>query len=297
MSILADVAPAPTPVTTAPVPEESLAANLAVAGCLLAFAVVGMVLLRVFRRGRIVGPVRLGPAIGVGRVVGVTLLSGMIWITAQGFFAAQAGENLGPRDLALISTVPSVLALIAMLIGDRSLHARFLKRLGVTAWNFLRAWKIAILAALVILPTVYASGILLELFYRAIRYEHPTEHEMLGAMAQASVIWRAMLVVGACVIAPVYEEMLFRGHIQTIAARMLHRWGFGADGSGAARWIAVATASVVFAAVHPLWMAPMILVLSVGLGYVYERTANLWASILVHAIFNTISTVVFLNLR
>jgi membrane protease YdiL (CAAX protease family) len=69
------------------------------------------------------------------------------------------------------------------------------------------------------------------------------------------------------------------------------------NGGGAARWAAVVVASLMFALVHETWMSPMILVLSLGLGYVYERTGNLWAPILVHAIFNTISTVVFLNLR
>jgi 2-polyprenyl-6-methoxyphenol hydroxylase-like FAD-dependent oxidoreductase len=115
---------------------------------------------------------------------------------------------------------------------------------------------------------------------------------------------RSRLVVGADgrmswlarrVAAPVYEEMLFRGHIQTIAGRLFHRWGLGVNGGGAARWAAVVAASLMFALVHETWMAPMIFVLSLGLGYVYERTGNLWASILVHAIFNTISTVAFLN--
>ena len=297
MSILADLAPAPTPVTTAPVPDENPVHALPIAGLMLAFAIAGMVLLRVFRRGKIVGPVRIGPKVKLAKLVTVTLLSGMIWITAQGFFVAMAGGNIAPRDMALVSTVPSLIAMVAMLWGDRALHARLPRRLGLTARHFARAWKIALLAAPVILLTVYASGIILQLLYHVIHYKHPSEHEMLGAMAKAPVFWRTMLVVGACVVAPVYEEMLFRGHIQTIAARLFHRWGLGLNGGGAARWAAVVVASLMFALVHETWMSPMILVLSLGLGYVYERTGNLWAPILVHAIFNTISTVVFLNLR
>jgi membrane protease YdiL (CAAX protease family) len=60
------------------------------------------------------------------------------------------------------------------------------------------------------------------------------------------------------------------------------------------RWLAVVITSVIFAVVHPLWMAPLIFVLSICLGYAYERTGNLWVPIVMHALFNTSSTIVFL---
>ena len=52
--------------------------------------------------------------------------------------------------------------------------------------------------------------------------------------------------------------------------------------------------SVLFAVVHPMWTAPVIFLLSLCLGYVYERTGNLWATIVIHAMFNTASTLLFL---
>ena len=51
---------------------------------------------------------------------------------------------------------------------------------------------------------------------------------------------------------------------------------------------------IIFAVIHPLWTAPIIFFLSLALGYVYERTGNLWAVILLHAIFNTVSTTLYL---
>jgi membrane protease YdiL (CAAX protease family) len=65
--------------------------------------------------------------------------------------------------------------------------------------------------------------------------------------------------------------------------------------SSAARWLAVIITSVVFALIHPLWTAPMIFILSIALGYVYERTGSLWVPIVMHAMFNISSTVLFLN--
>lgn len=62
-------------------------------------------------------------------------------------------------------------------------------------------------------------------------------------------------------------------------------------------WVAIGLTSVVFASVHPLWTAPIIFVLSLCLGYTYERTGNLWATITMHALFNGVSTAVFLGTR
>jgi hypothetical protein len=58
--------------------------------------------------------------------------------------------------------------------------------------------------------------------------------------------------------------------------------------SAGVRWAAVITTSAIFAAIHvePAFLAPLF-VLALGLGYVYERTGNLWVTITAHALFNT----------
>jgi membrane protease YdiL (CAAX protease family) len=45
-----------------------------------------------------------------------------------------------------------------------------------------------------------------------------------------------------------------------------------------------------------MWTWPLIFVLSCFLGYAYERTGKLWTSITIHAAFNALSTIVYLNL-
>ena len=62
-------------------------------------------------------------------------------------------------------------------------------------------------------------------------------------------------------------------------------------------WLAIVITSLLFAAVHPLWMWPPIFFLSLGLGYCYERTGNLWTSITVHCLFNSVSTFLYLNMQ
>jgi membrane protease YdiL (CAAX protease family) len=54
--------------------------------------------------------------------------------------------------------------------------------------------------------------------------------------------------------------------------------------------------SALFAGVHAPWTWPPIFLLSLCLGWAYEQSGNLWASVAVHAAFNTISTIIFLTL-
>jgi membrane protease YdiL (CAAX protease family) len=120
-----------------------------------------------------------------------------------------------------------------------------------------------------------------------------------------------------------FEEFLFRAHLQTFLMKLFTTAGTGkspepleataalemGDASPAIEqtarpeirtsarvWLAILIASILFAAVHPLWMAPLILLLSLGLGYAYERTGNIWVPIFIHALFNLFSTLQFLYL-
>lgn len=58
--------------------------------------------------------------------------------------------------------------------------------------------------------------------------------------------------------------------------------------------IAVLITSALFAVVHPAWSWPPIFVLSLALGFAYERTGSLWAPIAMHAVFNGTMTGLYL---
>jgi membrane protease YdiL (CAAX protease family) len=59
-------------------------------------------------------------------------------------------------------------------------------------------------------------------------------------------------------------------------------------------FIAIVGTSLVFTCVHPMWSWPPIFVLSVVLGFAYERTGNLWVPIAMHAVFNGTMTSLYL---
>ena len=83
------------------------------------------------------------------------------------------------------------------------------------------------------------------------------------------------------IIAPLLEEMVFRGLLQTLLIDTLGR---------RARWTAVLTASLIFALIHAAAVSwhgwPGLFVLGVVLGWLYERTGSLLPCYLAHALFN-----------
>ena len=102
-------------------------------------------------------------------------------------------------------------------------------------------------------------------------------HEELDVLIKyPQVISRLLVVLLAVVVAPLVEEMLFRGILQSMLRSYID-WP----------WLAISGCSVLFAAVHPeMAHWPALFVLSMGIGYAYEKSGSLWQAIFVHAMFN-----------
>lgn len=88
------------------------------------------------------------------------------------------------------------------------------------------------------------------------------------------------LIISAVILAPLYEELVFRGVMQTCLVRLF----------GESRWAAVCYAAAMFAVTHA-WVVPWqnlfpLFALGLVFGYVYERTGSLLTAVLAHAGFN-----------
>lgn len=84
------------------------------------------------------------------------------------------------------------------------------------------------------------------------------------------------VIVMAVIVAPLVEELLFRGILQTLVRSYVGR-----------PWLSVFVCAGLFASVHANpehW--PALFVLGIGLGYAYEKSGSLWQAIFVHALFN-----------
>ncbi|HVT79761.1 MAG TPA: CPBP family intramembrane glutamic endopeptidase, partial [Phycisphaerae bacterium] len=149
----------------------------------------------------------------------------------------------------------------------------------------------------VVYPIVFAVMFGVSLLYEKVGHKVP-EHPTMEAFGETQALWeKAFLLFVAVGVAPFMEELFFRGVVQTTLVQ--YGWGalvpqfmpkgavpLDARPSAAHRWGAIAIASLGFAFMHQLEHVPIIFVLSLGLGYVYERTGILWASIALHAAFN-----------
>lgn len=178
-------------------------------------------------------------------------------------------------------------ALPAASVAGPDLVGRPLGGLGVAAWS--------LGGLLVALPAVYLT---LGLTVALLRWWSPdtvTAHETLQRLAGSeSIAVIALLVVSAVVVTPLFEEVLFRGAVQGFCVSVLS----GPSGPGrSARWGGILASSLVFAGLHPTWSIPAIFVLSVALGYVYERTGRLLPAVIMHTVFNLMSVVHTLTSR
>ena len=88
----------------------------------------------------------------------------------------------------------------------------------------------------------------------------------------------ALAAIVAVVVAPISEELLFRGFLQPA----LGRW--------TGRWLAIILSAAFFAAAHmDLYALPLLFVLGVALAYIYDRTRSLAAPVALHMAFNGVS--------
>jgi membrane protease YdiL (CAAX protease family) len=112
------------------------------------------------------------------------------------------------------------------------------------------------------------------------------EHQSLQTLTVTdSALMRGLIVLFAVVIVPVFEELLFRGFVQTsITASTGHPW------------LSIAATSLLFTVLHPWQHQIGLFFLSCGFGYAYERSGSLFRPIIMHVLFNGLSvTAVFLQ--
>jgi membrane protease YdiL (CAAX protease family) len=102
-----------------------------------------------------------------------------------------------------------------------------------------------------------------------------------------------LMVIVACVAAPIVEETMFRG----VLYRHLRDWIPG-NGRAASVFFACLVNSFVFAAIHPQGLIgiPMLGLLAVGFSLVREWRDSLLGPILMHALNNGIITLILFTL-
>ncbi|MDD5065160.1 MAG: type II CAAX endopeptidase family protein [Phycisphaerae bacterium] len=184
----------------------------------------------------------------------------------------------------LILCIGEITAIAAVVLLARASFARRLKGFGVNfrtihkdipaaLLNLVSVWP---LIAVMLILTMHVGKLIIGPDFELQPHE---ELETIRAYSQLPV--RALIIVTAIAIVPVFEEMLFRGLFQTMLRSIL-----------AKPWPSIAISSGLFVLAHSNaghW--PALFVLSVCMGYSYEKSGSLLRPIFIHAIFNAISII------
>jgi membrane protease YdiL (CAAX protease family) len=177
---------------------------------------------------------------------------------------------------------------VTSVIIARIAFVRGLKGLGLNPKTIPRDFVAAFLNLLAVMPVVLGAIILTTIIGKLIlgdKFKMPQHEELKEIIAYSQWQVRALIVFTAVVVVPFVEELIFRGMLQTLFRSYIIR-----------PWPAIFLASFVFVVFHanaPHW--PALFVLSLCLGYTYEKSGSLFRSIFVHALFNAMSVLAALN--
>ncbi len=202
--------------------------------------------------------------------------------------------------LYLHGTVVSLVGIAIAVGGMQLLGEDGLKRIGLRWGELRRSIGGGFLALLAILPAVYVLGWVATAIAQSMG-QPPEPHNLLTALLQTAD-WRESLMIAgmAVILAPLLEELVFRGLLQTFLTRLLTGPAEQELPTAArvlGRWQSILITSLLFAAIHgELAFMPPLFALSVGLGIAYERTGSLWTSMVMHALFNSSQIVVIVLL-
>lgn len=246
-------------------------------------------------------PRAIRPALGFGAFIallGVPIVLGTVVIIVLRLDAAQFESMSAPDKLQLEAllrtmTLVGVLAVVTAVVWvertfpvDANWQMPPLEtprpraaatRLGVLSW--LGSWPIVMTTSAAAVLAVYlVTG----------RSPDPIAHETLRLFEQArGSIWLPINIAVVVLVAPIAEEVQYRFFLQR-AFRSLR----------VKPWMAITLTSLLFAAMHWAVAAPHALVplfvLSLALGWSYEKSGRLLTPFLLHAGFNLTNVAIFL---
>ncbi len=181
----------------------------------------------------------------------------------------------------LVLGIAEIVTIVVMIFLVKAAFTRRLKGFGLNAKTIPKDIPTAIVNLLSVWPIVVAIVILTLYIGRFIWGQdfQMQKHEQLNSItAYQQLPLRITVVITTVIIAPVFEEMLFRGLFQTMLRSFLYK-----------PWLSILISSVLFASVHQMGHWPALFVLAICLGYAYEKSGSLFRPIFIHALFNGIN--------
>jgi membrane protease YdiL (CAAX protease family) len=295
------------------------------AGGLTVGSFLALKALRVFAPGPLVGaPPRHSTLslLHVGGLLGLYLVASVLALVATGYKGPAGGAAPTITQFTHIAAVDTLVRIL--MIGMMIALAYWLTYDRLEGWGL--SWNrlpggvtLGLLATALMAPPIFLVMQATDLVIQALHRASPV-HEVLRILQDhPPIATSALLLFSAAILAPIAEELFFRGILQTALIQWnpfslgfaiepplpgfrlypnlpagpqpeLVRSSYLPAPSAARRWVAILISSTLFTLVHgQVEFFPVLMVLALALGYLYERTGNLWASITLHAAFNSTS--------
>ncbi|MCE5185860.1 MAG: CPBP family intramembrane metalloprotease [Planctomycetaceae bacterium] len=174
--------------------------------------------------------------------------------------------------------------IVLMLVLACFLFARGLKGFGLRVKSLPAdmVWSLVYLIA--VYPFIFVGLWLMLIIGRLLEGPGFTlmQHQSIELLTTtASPFVQVIVAVFAVVVVPMFEELLFRGYLQTALSVRTAR-----------PWLAIGITSLLFTMLHPWQHQVSLFFLSCALGYAYERSGSLLRPIIMHALFNGFSVAV-----
>jgi membrane protease YdiL (CAAX protease family) len=233
-----------------------------------------------------------------GHGVGVGYYRPTDWVWAGVVCLIFLGLSLGnawverPAEMAKIRPQQLVESMVLQFFIAGLTAAVVVWRVGLVEWLGLRWGKwpwlmviapMTVFAMWVVFAVIQGAGYVRWLEGMGLEAQQDTV-KLLNEAQDPQVL--ILMAIAAVVVAPLCEEVVFRGFLYPLAKRY------------AGMWAAMIFSAVVFAVAHSSVVAVLPLaVFGVVLAVLYERTRSIWAPIAVHALFNGATVMVQLMVR
>jgi len=204
-------------------------------------------------------------------------------------------EKLFPRLLDwqqvladnIIISASAITAMIITLFLVRRYFVRGLKGFGLNSKTIPADFAAAIVNLISIYPIVILAVVMTLYIGQTIwgpKFQLPQHEELKTLIEYSQPYVRTVIIITAVIVAPAFEEFLFRGLFQTLIRSYLNR-----------PWPGIFISAILFASSHvnsSHW--PALFCLGICLGYSYEKSGSLWRPIFIHALFNSASIIAVL---
>lgn len=209
----------------------------------------------------------------VGRLDVVVALVLMAWFAMQGQAALAENEVRAMEFHHVVIGAALYGAIVLLLLGV--MIYRNISPVAAFGWGAL-SFRRALGRGLLYIAAAYPLLILVQgMVHGAAGSEAPPQEVVRFLAESQSARDRVAVLAMAVIVAPLAEELVFRGYFYAVIKKY------------AGSFVALAVTSLLFAAVHGhAHSIPALFTLAFCLGLAYERTGSLLVAMIMHAVFN-----------